>query len=306
MIIKDKTQKGTLPDDELDLLLNFMEKNDWNKSFDELALPILGKKKDWFTNLGRGEYYKNIELEEKLRVLDVGAGAGVISQSLASVFNEVYSLEFNSKWVKFLKKRFQQEMINNVNVIRGNAVEFPFAKQSFDLVVVNGVLEWVADFARNSRTADVQQKFLKDIYGLLKTGGKVGIAIENRYYLRWFLGLSPHGEPPYVALMPRKLANFVSKRKQNKEYRNYIYGYYGYKKLLRNAGYKNIEIKLAVPNYYNPTDVISINKESQRVLFKRSSLNDSKNVSFKTVVKWLTQLGWLGYFEHSFYISAEV
>lgn len=201
--------------------------------------------------------------------------------------------------------RFKQDKKDNINLIRANAIKLPFKPNLFDLVVVNGVLEWVADFSSDGPPYEVQLTFLKDILKVIRPGGQVGIAIENRYYLRHFLGESPHEEPPYVAIMPRTLANYICNKKLNKEYRNYIYSYWGYKKLLKMAGFKNIEIKLAVPNYYNPKFIIGLDKNSQKKYFSEFSIRKSKNNHLKKLTQFLLFFGLLGYFEHSFYISAE-
>lgn len=305
MFVVDKTQKGTLPDAELDGLLEFINSNYWKNAFKELKFKVLRNKENWFCNLKRGEYYNQLPLKRKEKVLDMGAGAGVISQSLSSTFSRVYSLEYNPKWVKFLLRRFQQERVDNVHLLRANALNVPFKKNSFDLIVVNGVLEWVADFSPNGSPEEIQLCFLKDCFDLIGQDGKISIAIENRLYIRWFLGESPHGEPPYVALMPRTIANFFYKNSFNKKYRNYIYSYWGYKKLMKRAGFRNIDIKIAIPNYYDPLFVISFDKGYQIKYFQKSSISKSKNYFFKKLSHFLLYFGLLGYFEHSFYISGD-
>lgn len=105
--------------------------------------------------------------------------------------------------------------------------------------------------------------------------------------------------------MPRFLASYICKRKLNKEYSNYIYGCWGYKRLLKKAGFKNINIKLAVPNYYNPLFIVGLDKESQKKYFEKFSIRSSGNVYLQKIAKVLLYLGVLRYFEHSFYIFGE-
>jgi len=305
MMIKDKTQKGTLPAAELDILLKFIKTHYWKDSFRNLKLPVLSSKEDWFVNTRRADYYTTVSTIKRESVLDIGTGAGVISEALSGSFKKVYSLEYSSEWVEFMSMRFRQEGIRNIRIIKGNAVELPFKANKFDLAVVNGVLEWVADFSPEGCPREIQLNFLKDIFRVLKTGGRIGIAIENRAYLRCFLGESPHGEPPFVVLMPRFLANYVCNKKLHKEYRNYIYSYWGYKKLLKEAGFNNIDIKLAVPNYYNPLFIVNFDKKSHQELAGNLSTLATQNFILKRLVNLLLHLGLLGYFEHSFYISGE-
>lgn len=76
MIIQDKTQKGTLPDNELDELLKFIQNNKWRDAFSKLNLPVFKSKKNWFTNSKRGAYYNELSVKRKEAVLDIGSGGG--------------------------------------------------------------------------------------------------------------------------------------------------------------------------------------------------------------------------------------
>lgn len=304
MVIKDKSQKGTLPENELKSLNEFVKSNYWRDAFKKMDLPILKRKEGWFTNCNKARYYINIP-SLKNSVLDIGAGGGVISQELSKVFKQVYALEYNPRWLKFLSSRFRQDKINNIHIIRGNAIDLPFRKNSFDLVIVNGVLEWVADFSLDNSVKDIHKKFLREIVGIIRPGGKIAIAIENRFYLRWFLGQSPHGEPPFVAVLPRFMADFICRRLIKGNYRYHIYTYWGYKRLLREAGLKNINIQLALPSYYTPEFIVSLDKKSLTNYYDKLSILTSNKPVQKIVKALLLNLGVLGFIEHSFYISAE-
>ena len=70
MIISDQTQKGILPEAELDALLDYVASNHWRDAFKEMKLPMLRSKEDWFCNMKRGEYYKQLPLMKKETVLE--------------------------------------------------------------------------------------------------------------------------------------------------------------------------------------------------------------------------------------------
>ena len=94
-VIKDKSQKGTLPEKELSALLGFIKNNYWKDAFEELDLPVLKNKKFWFLSPQRADYYVNLSGTKKDTVLDIGAGAGAISETLSKSFKRVFALEYN-------------------------------------------------------------------------------------------------------------------------------------------------------------------------------------------------------------------
>jgi 2-polyprenyl-3-methyl-5-hydroxy-6-metoxy-1,4-benzoquinol methylase len=75
------------------------------------------------------------------RCLDIGSGLGNLSEMLSHYYDEVYSLEPVRERIEFQKRRFKNSNVNNVTIVRGNALELPFPDNYFDLVVCNGVLE---------------------------------------------------------------------------------------------------------------------------------------------------------------------
>jgi len=77
IIIQDKTQKGTLPVNELDALLTFLDSGHWRDAFKELELTVLREKEDWFCNMKRGDYEKLSVMKEKLQ----NAGLSVTIES---------------------------------------------------------------------------------------------------------------------------------------------------------------------------------------------------------------------------------
>src|SRR5579883_3501798 len=66
------------------------------------------------------------------------------------------------------------------------------------------------------------------------------IGIENRFGYQYLAGKPEHSGIRYGSVLPTKLINLYSKRVLHKEYRTLIYSRDGYKKLLLEAGYKNI------------------------------------------------------------------
>ena len=57
--------------------------------------------------------------------------------------------------------------------------------------------------------------------------------------------------------MPRFAANIYTKLRTGKKYQTYTYSKYGYEKILKRAGFKNLEFYLPLPGYNIPRHVVS-------------------------------------------------
>jgi SAM-dependent methyltransferase len=301
---------GTLPHEELEFLRNAVKDTPWRQVIENMDLPVLKQKRNWFINPRKGYPYRILPLVQKRLVLDIGAGSGVISETLAQDFSSVVAFDYSPELVAFMKKRFLEDGINRIHLVRGDAANLPFHKERFDLVIVNGVLEWVPDFVPKMNPYRAQIEFLRNVHAILRREGMVGIAIENRLYYRHFQGLSPHGESSYIVILPRFLANLMRRLGKKSQYRNYIYSYWGYRHLLKKAGYRNIRIYLVLPSYYDPHVVISPQRRPSQAFFKeyfqaRFSENGETGFARKAAYYLLNKMNLFRYLEHSFLITAE-
>ena len=219
-------------------------------------------------DLQRASWAPMLGLNEQSTVLDIGSGYGAITQSLSRFAGEVYSVEAVPERIDFTWERLRQEGVRNVRLIQASATALPLAENSFDLVVVNGVLEWVGewDLAVDART--VQINFLKKICGLLKADGILLVGIENRFALNSFLGQNDHSGLPYTSLVPRTVATFMLRHSSKphyrtqlnarREYRTYTYSEPGYRKLLSEAGFEGMTSYWADPGYNQPYHLVPL------------------------------------------------
>jgi len=91
-------------------------------------------------------------------VLDVGCGAGFISNHLARAKYEVSAIDLSENSLAVAK---QKDETGTVNYIYADAYQLPFSNASFDCIVSTDFLEHVSE----------PQKVLKEIYRVLKPGG---------------------------------------------------------------------------------------------------------------------------------------
>jgi len=199
--------------------------------------------------------------------LDLGSGWGNLTFALANFFKEVYSLEAVKNKLIFQSIRQQQEKIPNIKFIRADWLDLPFPSNCLDLVAANGVLEWVGLSDHSKKVRSLQLQFLKEVNRVLKPSGCLYVGIENRFGFPFLLGALDHSGLPFTSLFPRKIADLVVKffrktygdyqtEKRGSEewqsYRTYTYTLEGYKKILREAGFNQINFYWALPSYNYP------------------------------------------------------
>lgn len=302
----ERSFQGTLPTKEWKVLLEDIETRHWRESIEKLDCPVITQKRSWFIDPAKALFYKNLHLPSKDCFLDIGAGSGVISTELSNSFKNGVAFDLLPDAVRFMKKRVLQDKISNVHVVAGDGLKLPFCNEVFDLIILHGVLEWIASFDRGKNCRKVQRDFLINNLRCLKKGGKIAIAIENRWDLKHFVGKSPHNEPPFVAVLPRLLARAIHFIVHKKDYRTYVYSYFGYKRLLEDAGFKDVKIYLGIPNYYNPKHIGEMTKEvfEQHFDGNKVQTRSLRKKTKKNLYSLLLSMGLLKYFWTAFFIEA--
>ncbi len=239
-------------------------------------------------------------------ILDIGCGFGGVSIPLSEMFGKVVAADPTFERVETVRLRCRDEGIDNVKTVQANALNLPFEDKSFDGVVMMGVLEWVA-VGHQERVKSLQQKALSEIFRVLKPGGFFVLGIENRFGYNYFLGEEDeHSHLKFTTLMPRFLANLVSRYKLYESYRTYTYSYFGYQKLLRKAGFSDLKFWGAIPKYRYPDFVIDFSKPEPLSYYIDSV---GKKTGFKkygfAVIKILHRLGIWKYFFPTFIVVSK-
>jgi len=258
---------GEISAEEMQETIDLAEKKGYKSALDSVIsrYPDLGyyllssARIDWLFHCLNPEYTHSC--------LDVGSGWGSLTFPLAKIFEEVWSLEAIRERIEFQLVRKNEDKVYNVNLVRADMLNLPFPDDYFDLVILNGVLEWagLCDFAENPRT--VQMKLLKEVKRVLKTGGCLYIGIENRFGFKLFGGAIDHSGLPFTSILPRKLADIAVRffrkaagsyeqkermEEKWKDYRTYTYSFIGYEKMLKEAGFYNLELYWSFPSYNYP------------------------------------------------------
>jgi SAM-dependent methyltransferase len=162
--------------------------------------------------------------------------------------------------------------LRNVQPVRIDPLDdgrLPFDDNSFDVVVLNGVLEYVGAAALDLTPAEVQKRCLKEVRRVLKPGGTLYVGIENRFGYLYFMGSHDHNGLRFTSLLPRKLASWVTQWRKGTPYRTYTYSSAGYTALLHSAGFQTPEFHLAIPTYREPRYIVPADNQNAIVYFAR-------------------------------------
>jgi len=252
---------GELPQEEMVAWCERVEGGGWEAAAEELARqhPELHQAA---TDRVRGNWLNVYPGPAGGAAADVGAGWGQISACLASCFSPVYALDSVPERARLLAARFARE--EKVKVAAAAFPEAPLARGSLSLVVMNGVLEWLAVGSPERSPSQVQLACLRRAHELLAPGGWLYVGIENRFGYHLVLGARDHSGRPYTSLLPRWLASRMVRgqggdyRTDQEGYRTYTYSYWGYRRLLARAGFARTVVYAPVSGYNRPEAMVPL------------------------------------------------
>ncbi len=266
------------------------------------GLPPLMKHHHSICDTHRADFCDLLNLPEDSTVLDLGAGMGAISQALSTRYKRVYSVEPVEARLEFLRVRFEQEGCKNVSTVRARIDALPFHENMFDLIVLCGVLEWLPFARKQDNPREAQLHYLGLLKKLLKPGGVIYVGIENRFTYDLMIGApDPHIDLKGVAVMPRWLADFVCKRRLGDRYRPYLYSYFGYKKLMADAGFRETRVLSALPHYNNAMKIRPLSLPSSEWA---DEVWMSKNPISRLVKRGVVALDLLKYLGYAYVVFA--
>jgi SAM-dependent methyltransferase len=218
---------------------------------------------DYATSEARADWRFLIPLPKQSRVLDIGSGLGAITFALARAGSEIYALDPTYENLRFIEIRREQESLSNLHPVRAETGRLPFPDSYFDLVVMIGVLEWVGDAYPHGDPVRIQQQVLENVQAVLKPGGYLYLAMENRYGYSYLLGRrDEHTNLRFITPLPRVLAALYSHLARRRAYRTYTHSYRTLKGLLGSAGFAKADFYYPVPGYQTPQFIVPLSSNT--------------------------------------------
>jgi len=173
--------------------------------------------------------------------LEIGGGCGAITSILCKKIEKVTVVELSKRRAKINYERHKH--YDNLEIIVGNLNDIPFEEQ-FDYITLIGVLEYAGSF---TKTSNPYSDFLKKIKKFLKPDGKLIIAIENRYGLKYFSG----AKEDHTAKAFDGITGYIN----NDTVRTF--GKEELEILLKTSGYTTQEFYYPHPDYKMPMEIYS-------------------------------------------------
>jgi len=131
------------------------------------------------------------QVPKDARILDLGCGAGVLSEKLLSSGFRVTSADYSEDMLELTRKRLAKGSNAPEAVVRADILDLPFDDASFDVIVCMGVFGYFDDVDRA----------ISEVRRVLKPGGMFFMSIRNTYNLY----LSD------IGMLPFRLLRFAGK-----------------------------------------------------------------------------------------------
>lgn len=181
-------------------------------------------------------------------VLELGCGCGAITRYLGEIGAKVTSVEGSEKRARVAAERCRD--LPNVQIIVDDLLKVD-VEQSFDWVLLIGVLEYAPVYSKKSQPVD---DYINQVRKYIAKNGKLVIAIENKLGLKYFNGCSEdHVGIPYYGIQNLYKSNTPV-----------TFGKSELSKILEDSGFNNQLFYYPFPDYKLPNTIIADNAFKQK------------------------------------------
>lgn len=278
----------------VELMASFVDElkggaGDWNSLLLEPRFGALRARQRWFSDRQKGMFYRLLSPSRRQAFLELQAGSGIVSACLSEDYELGYSLEPRASFADFIELRFRSDGIVNVEVLRAGGPGIPLNDASVDLVAIDSPTSVrIAD----SERADLElaeDALLSEIRRCLRTDGRLIMAVDNAWQLPQSLTVpelsGDGGSGGMVVIRPRSP--------------------FGYRRLLRRAGFENPRFFVVKPRRQLPIDIYSHHREALDLLYRKY---DSRSRMCR-MLKWTSDIARVpylaAYFQPSYYLVGD-
>ena len=284
---KDESCDGEIEKDIIDYLEMYGEEN-YKKVFEkDIRWPVF-----YHITPIRKNILKWYPFKENCDILEVGAGMGAITGVLCENAKSVTAVELSKQRASAIEARCKNR--DNLEIIVGNFNDIKFEKK-FDYITLIGVLEYASLY---TNTENPYIDFLKYIKSLLKEDGKLLIAIENQFGMKYFSGAAEdHTGKKYDGIVGYENKKGIR-----------TFGKIELKEILKQSGFEYTKFYYPMPDYKLPNIIYSDdylpNEESINNYIPYLS-DENANVMFdeKEAYKDIIKNNKFEFFANSFFVE---
>ena len=234
--------------------------------------------------------------KEGASIVEIGGGMGSITGVLCSKGSRVVSIEPSISRARVLFERHKE--YENLEVVVSDLEHFSWPEK-FDYVVVVGILEYQGNMGDGSENP--YAGFIKSTRDLIKDDGKLLLAIENRFGIKYFCGApEDHTKIPFDGIRDYPLGGKACTFSKNE-----------LDDLLLRNGYKHSFYYYPMPNYLLPQvvwsdDYMPSNEYGLAVCpyYPENEGEKSLLADERLLYKYLLNNRLFGFFANSFLVEA--
>ena len=149
---------------------------------------LIARQKEWpilyhFSPL-RENIVSWLPLTGREKVLEIGSGCGAVTGALCRMAGQVTALDLSMKRSKI--NAWRHSTADNLTIMLGNFEDIePSLDTDYDYITLIGVFEYGKGYIHS---AHPYEDFLKKVAAHLGPGGRIVLAIENRFGLKYWAG----------------------------------------------------------------------------------------------------------------------
>lgn len=287
---QDFYSEGAAEDELLEIVKNSTEK-EWNHRIEERGKwSVLYH----LSNL-RGNIAEWLPLKKTDKVLEVGAGCGAVTGTLAKKAGKVDCIELSKK--RSMINAYRNRECENLTIKVGNFEEIEETlEQTYDYIMLIGVFEYAEAYLSAEKP---YEEFLYRLKKHLAPDGKLIIAIENQFGLKYFAGCKEDHTGGYF----EGIEGYPEAKGVKTFSRKKLEG------LLRAAGYQT-EFFYPYPDYKLPISIYSEEYQPKKGELNLSCRNfdGDRMVAFDEIKAYdaLIDDGMFPFYSNSFLVSASL
>ena len=256
----------------------------------------LSEGNDWAELYHLSDIRKNIlaweNFDKDSSALEIGSGCGAVTGVLCEKCGRVTSVDLSKK--RSTINAYRNSKYDNLKILVGNFEDIEFTEK-YDVITLIGVFEYSIYYISSD---DPFIDMLKKCRSLLKEGGRLYIAIENKYGMKYFAGAKEdHTGKAYDGIEGYHGVERVR-----------TFSGYALNAMLKEAGFTGVRFRYPVPDYKLPLEIYSDEKlPAPGDIVTRSPNYDRERMDSFDEVKVLDQIcadGLFPDFANSFIITA--